>query len=278
MDSLELEAYAKINLGLRVLGKCPDGYHEIDTVLLSLDLADRLTLQTRPEGGITLEMAPDREIPPEGNLAYRAARLLKERVGFEQGVKIRLVKRIPIGAGLGGGSSDAAAVLGGLNELLRLGLDRGELMELGMELGSDVPFFFFGGRCRARGRGEILERIDDLPREHFVLLIPPFPLDTREVYGAWDRLEPSQKLDSPYPNDLEGTALRLAPELRRYREFLVHEGVPFGLSGSGPTYYASFRDEGQAHRFSQKAERELRCRAVICRPTHRGYAIIPRLG
>jgi 4-diphosphocytidyl-2-C-methyl-D-erythritol kinase len=273
---IEVEAYAKINLGLKVLGLRSDGYHEIDTVLLSVDLADLLTIEARPDGEITLEAAADQglDIPLEENLVLRAAQLLRDQVSFEEGVHIKLEKQIPLGAGLGGGSSDAAAALSGLNELLKLKLDRGELMRLGIELGSDVPFFFLGGRCRARGRGEFLEKLPDLPsRSIFVLLIPPLSLSTQEVYEAADRLR-GRTLSSPYPNDLEAAALTLSPELQRYREFLASRGVLFGLSGSGPTYYARFDDVDQARRISRDAEAELGCRVVLCRPTRVGCKIL----
>jgi len=150
-----------VNLGLRVRETRPDGYHEVDTVLQSVDLHDTLELSPCPDpgGGIALKVRVEDsgglDIPPEENLAVRAAELLRERVGLPrgQGVTIELRKRIPVGAGLGGGSSDAAAVLAGLNALFALGLSRKELVELGAALGSDVPFFLWGGRGRARGRG-----------------------------------------------------------------------------------------------------------------------------
>jgi len=270
-----IEAYAKINLGLRVLGLRPDGYHEIDTVLLSVDLADRLVIEARPDGEITLDVTSKlgSVIPIEENLVLRAARLLKERVGFGEGVRIRLEKRIPPGAGLGGGSSDAAAALAGLNLLLDLGLSCEELMRLGSELGSDVPFFLLGGRCRARGRGELLEKLPDIGGSTFVLLIPPYSLSTQKVYEAADRLRRGA-LSSPYPNDLEAAALTLLPELKIHREFLARRGVSFGLSGSGPTYYAHFEDEAQARRLSREAEAELGCRVELCRPTRVGHKIL----
>ncbi len=276
MRTLQIEAYAKINLGLRVLSKRPDGYHEIDTVLQSVDLCDLLTLWARPDGKVVLEMEPELGIPPEANLAYRAAQSLKGRAGLAQGVRIRIEKRVPAGAGLGGGSSDAAAVLAGLNALFALGLSVHELMALGAGLGSDVPFFLLGGRCRARGRGERLEKLPDaaVEREMYVLLVPPFALGAREVYQTFDQLHPSQALSSPYPNDLEAAALALRPELKIYRRFLQQQGVPFGMSGSGPTYFAVLPSEAQAQALAERAKRELPTgtQAFVCRSTRVGYA------
>lgn len=272
--ALNIRAYAKVNLELQVLGKRADGYHEIDTVLQSVDLADLIMLKPHSHREITLEMTPDLGIPPDENLALRAAR--REGAGLSIGAHILIDKRIPAGAGLGGGSSDAAAVLVGLNALFGLGLRTGELSALAAELGSDVPFFLMGGRCRARGRGERLEKIhipDAELSNIYVLFVPPFSLSAREVFEAFDRLQP-KPLDSPYPNDLEGAALALRPELRAYREFLA--GVPFGLSGSGPTYFAVTTDEGEAASLLKLAERELLegTRGLLCRSATTGSDVV----
>jgi 4-diphosphocytidyl-2-C-methyl-D-erythritol kinase len=279
-QTLSIRAYAKVNLGLRVVGRRPDGYHEIDTVLQSIDLCDHITLAPRRDGEISLKTTPDFGIPPDENLALRAARLLNERVGLPMGVRILLDKEIPVGAGLGGGSSDAAAVLRGLNRLFGLGLDAEALMELGAELGSDVPFFLMGGCCRARGRGERLEKLSVSDAELnniYVLFVPPFSLSAREVYGAFERLRP-QALDSPYPNDLEGAALALRPELRPYREFLKSAGAPFGMSGSGPTYFAVVDSETEAAEILRRAERGLceETRRLLCRSVTAGSDVVPQ--
>ena len=280
MRTLQIEAYAKINLGLRVLSKRPDGYHEIDTVLQSIDLCDLITLAPQQDGEISLTMMPDLDIPAEQNLALQAAQLLRKQVGLPMGVHVHIDKRIPVSAGLGGGSSDAAAVLAGLNELFALGLSVHELMALGAELGSDVPFFLLGGRCRARGRGERLEKLPDalIEQEIYVLLVPPFALSTHEVYRTFDQLHPPQMLNSPYPNDLEVAALALRPNLKIYREFLKQQGVSFGMSGSGPTYFAVLTDELQARALAERAKQELPAdtQALVCRPTRVGYALALR--
>lgn len=274
--ALRLRAYAKINLGLRVLAKRPDGYHEIDTTLQTVDLCDVLELELRDNGELSLEMRPDRGIPAEENLALKAARLVRGRFGVPQGVRIRLEKRIPVGAGLGGGSSDAAAVLRGLCALLSPEVDREALGGLALELGSDVPFFLVGGRCRARGRGERLQPIPvpEQERGHvYGLIVPPFSLSAREAYEAWDRRRPPTP-PSPYPNDLEGTALLLRPQLAIYREYLARTGLPFGMSGSGPAYFAVV-PQGEADRFVEEAERALPegTRVLLCRGTSTGTEI-----
>ncbi|OGF53189.1 MAG: 4-(cytidine 5'-diphospho)-2-C-methyl-D-erythritol kinase [Candidatus Fraserbacteria bacterium RBG_16_55_9] len=276
MRSLRIRAYAKINLGLRVTGRRPDGYHEIDTIFQSIDLADELVLERRSDGQVMLTMEPDLGIPMEQNLVFQAVHLLQDPLQMELGVHIHLIKRIPVGAGLGGGSSDAAAALGGVNTLFELGLSKSKLKTLGAELGSDVPFFFEGGRCRAHGRGEILTTLSGSPAPSTItLLIAPFSLSTKGVYAALDQLEPSAELlTAPYPNDLEAVALRMHPELRIYRAYLERASVGFGLSGSGPTYYALFEDEPSARLFSRSAEAELRCQTFLCKSVSMGYEIL----
>jgi 4-diphosphocytidyl-2C-methyl-D-erythritol kinase len=344
---MRIRAYAKINLGLRVLGGREDGYHEIRTLMQSISLADELELEPRPSG-VTLEVEPDLGIPPEENLVYRAARLILARAGCSEGVHIRLLKRIPAGAGLGGASSDAAATLAGINELFQLGFRKEELKALGLELGSDAPFFFEGGLCRAEGRGERLSRLPSPFSDHFIVLLkPPCALRTAEVYAEFDRTggEPAegQKLrmhsshdlirtemrpprgwkrllrranvepgeaeakgeeleyELDLANDLEGAAWKLCPELERYRAFLERwrerVGLFFGMSGSGPTYYAfswawrpglmaGRRDKHISKRFLTRPRselerfmgeaRDLGAWVSLCLPTQVGYEFEPR--
>lgn len=180
-------APAKINLGLEVLGKRPDGYHEIVTILQSLRLADTVTLTLRSEPGIELRVRPaSLDLgPPERNLAVRAAELVPPHRGQPPGVEITLVKRIPVGAGMGGGSADAAAVLLGLGLLRRGGMPLERLEELGASLGSDVPFFFRGGTQLATGRGERLRAAPPWLGYHLVVAYPNRALATAAVYGRW---------------------------------------------------------------------------------------------
>ena len=193
-----LRTSAKVNLALEVLGKRGDGYHEIATVLQAVDLSDRLKLETAD----TLSLhTDDPDLPTDdGNLVMRAARLLQKAAGIEAGARIQLAKRIPVAAGLGGGSSDAAATLWGLSRLWRLGWPKARLQELAVELGMDVPFFLGSGRAVARGRGERLAALPGGGGYALVLVNPRVPLSTREVYGrvpaGW-RAEPTLRGRSP---------------------------------------------------------------------------------
>ena len=176
-----LRAPAKINLYLRVLGKRPDGYHELETVFERVDLADELAFEASRELALTCD---DPSLPcGEDNLVLRAARLLQQATGCGAGARIHLTKRIPIAAGLGGGSSDAAAAMVGLNQLWNLWLESSHLMELGASLGSDVPFFLAPTAFAVgRGRGEQCEPLPPEPPLVHVLVVPPERLSTREVY------------------------------------------------------------------------------------------------
>lgn len=270
MNVLTLTAYAKLNLGLRVLGTRTDGFHEIESVFQTIDVADRLTLRQTTESDIHLDIHPNSELDPDDNLVHRAASRVQDHANHQSGVAIRLEKRIPIGAGLGGGSSDAAATLVGLNRLWSLDLSMSDLQELALELGSDVPFFLQGGRCRVRGRGERIEPIESSLDEVFVLFVPPWPLSTADVYRTYDRLKAPSGGDSPYSNDLEAAALQLEPRLTTYREWLVSQEVPFGLSGSGPVYYAVVESVDRANELVDTACQDLTGTFAICRPMPQG--------
>lgn len=182
--ALTLSAPAKLNLHLRVVGLRPDGYHELDSVFHTIGLADTVRLEAAPEVRLTCS---DPALEGPANLALRAAHALRARAGEGRGVHVRLEKRIPPGAGLGGGSSDAAAVLKGLNRLWGLGLSPEALAEVGAGLGSDVPFFLVGGAARVRGRGERVTALAPLAGTWCLLVHPCVTLSTAEVYRAWDR-------------------------------------------------------------------------------------------
>ena len=277
MESLTLDAHAKLNLGLRVLGRRSDGYHEISSLFQTIDLADRLAFSTTSGSDDRVEMAPDGGVEPHANLVGRAISLVQDRVGPRSAVVVRIEKRIPIGAGLGGGSSDAAATLVGLNRLWDLGLSLDDLHPLALELGSDVPFFLQGGRRRVGGRGEQIDPRSTEPPAgdaSYVLLVPPWSLGTADVYRTFDRLEPSRVISSPYPNDLEAAALHLEPRLRQYRNWLNAADVAFGLSGSGPVYYAVLDDVDEARRVARAAGRALPGDVLTCRPTTGGHQVI----
>ncbi|MEX2157794.1 MAG: 4-(cytidine 5'-diphospho)-2-C-methyl-D-erythritol kinase [Dehalococcoidia bacterium] len=188
VERIVLRAPAKINWTLEVLGKRPDGYHEVSTTLQTIDVCDTITL--RHADAIELEIMGDcsalADEPVEDNLAYRAAALLKKRCGYAGGAHIDLEKRIPVGAGLGGGSSDAAAVLRGLRALWQLDLSDDDLMRMAADLGSDVPFFVVGGRALATGRGEKIEPLPKTADQTLVIAWPERRLDnkTARMYAA----------------------------------------------------------------------------------------------
>lgn len=284
VTTLVIKAFAKINLGLRILGKRPDGYHEIKTTFQSVDLHDMLTLESLSKPGIQLEIASPWALPSgRENLVCRAAELIILRYGQNHGVRIHLEKHIPVGAGLGGGSSDAAATLVGLNMLLQLGLDNAHLHELALELGSDVPYFLIGGLCRGRGRGELLESLPQCLTEHsFVLAMPSCSLATAEAYRKYDGLV--QRGWRPPParfyenidcaNDLEDAAAELCPALRALRETLERlRPELWGMSGSGPAYYAAWHSPIRARHAAQALAELGYAVYSSTRPTPKGYEL-----
>lgn len=273
MDTLTLAACAKLNIGLRVAGLRADGYHELDSVFQTIDLTDQLTLTLREAPGTQVRMVPDRGIDPNANLVHRAIALLDESVDRDAGLSVQVDKRIPIGAGLGGGSSDAAATLVALSHLWGLGLSRAELQPYARRLGSDVSFFLHGGRCRVSGRGDRIEPMGDGNHaiiEAYVLVVPPWPLATSEVYRTFDQLRSSSLINSPYANDLEAAALQLEPRLGSYRDWLLAKDVAFGMSGSGPVYFALASSVAEATDMAAAADRELSGDALVCQPTTSG--------
>ena len=261
-DTLTITAPAKINLLLKVLGKRSDGYHELETVMHQIDLAD--TLYLRPADDFAL-YCDDESLPlGEENLVQRAAREMFMRYDLPGGLEVRLEKRIPIGAGLAGGSSDAAAVIRGINQLYDLSLDTSTLCDIGAKIGSDVPFCVIGGTAVARGRGERLETLAEGPRLYLLLCKPGFSLATADVFGAFNFPEPTnspdlaaftaawQSLDieeiaALLYNSLESASLELAPEIGELKALCWQE-QPLGvlMSGSGPTIYAIFNEMATA--------------------------------
>lgn len=248
---LVLQTSAKVNLALEVLGKRQDGYHELVTLLQAVDLSDRLVLEESETLTLT---ADDPALPTgEGNLVVRGARLLQEAAKVSRGVRVTLRKRIPVAAGLGGGSSDAAATLWGLNRLwgLRWPVDR--IAELAVELGMDVPFFLRGGRALATGRGEILKPLPSTPSLALVLVNPNFSLSTKDVYG---RVPPdvagdgsragalvaalatrsTTRVAASLYNSLEAVVEPAYPVIARIKAALLAVGALGAvMSGSGPT-------------------------------------------
>ncbi len=261
---LIVRAPAKINLTLDVLGRRPDGYHALRSVMQTLELHDTLELT-----GLTApEIVFECDVPAlrgDANLVVRAARLLREHTGYSGGARIALRKRIPIDAGLGGGSSDAAATLQGLAQLWDLDLPRDHLAELGAHLGSDVPFFLYAPTALVSGRGEYVESLPPIPPVHVVLHKPEGGVSTERVFAAFpparysdgsgtERLlaalrEGRPVEEWPLSNGLQETVAELYPEVASALSRLAAAGVPRPiLTGSGSTVYALFASQDQARR------------------------------
>lgn len=243
-------APAKVNLFLKVLGKRQDTYHELLTVFQTVDLVDIIHCSLKGEGIIV--DAPAYLPTGEGNLVYAAARLFYDYLRLSPRVTIRLEKAIPLEAGLGGGSSDAAAVLRGLNHLYDTPLTGHELQELASQLGSDVPFFLYGGTAIGRSRGEIIEPWEDVGQFWLRLIKPPWGLSTAQVYKLWAgpsdadwecfRSSITGRIrDLRLYNDLEQPAQGLRPELRVIKQELLQDGACAALlSGSGSTVFGLY--------------------------------------
>lgn len=257
--SLVLRAPAKVNMSLRIRGRRPDGYHDLDTVMQKLDLCDLVTLTVTDESGIILR-CPDSDLPEDrSNIVFRAAEAFLAACECEKaGVEITLEKNIPVAAGLGGGSSDAGTVLVGMNRLLGAGFSTAELIALARPLGADVPFFVTDfGAVRAKGIGDQMSAVPSLKGCTFVLVNPGFPVSTRWVYEKYaltmadkdSKLCDSQKKIGHVPpcagtNDLEQVALSSYPEIGRLKQVLLGLGASSVLmSGSGPTVFGIFPDE-----------------------------------
>ncbi len=270
---------AKINLFFEILGKRGDGFHEIETLMVPIDLCDTLVAVDEPSGRIELEAAwatadgePQSALgelpPPEQNLAYRAADLLRRRAGVDLGIQLSLLKRIPSAAGLGGGSSDAAAALLAANSVWRLGWSREALASLAAELGSDVPFFLGRGAAVCSGRGERVEEVDGIGPMHLVVVRPPEGLATSAVYGrssvpaqprhataliAALRAGDERRLGELIYNRLEAAAEQISPWIARLRrELTADDCLASQMSGSGSAYFGICRHARHARRVARR--------------------------
>jgi len=238
---------AKVNLHLRLLGKRPDGYHNIETVFERIALFDKITLRSLKNNEIKISC--DNPGVPKGKsgLAYRAAELLKNELGITKGIGVKIVKGIPIAAGLGGGSSDAACILTGLNKLWKLGLSVGRLSGLGKRLGADVSFFIRNCSFAAgTGRGEEITPIRWRKKFWHLLITPPVKLLSGDIYRAYKKKKGVRLFIS---NDLEEAALKKAPLVARLKAALQEIGLTHSLvSGSGPSVFSLFWKRKEAVR------------------------------
>lgn len=266
-EIIKLRAFAKINLGLRVLGRRADGYHEIRTVFQTITLRDTLTFEATVHERLELTCT-DPSIPTdESNLVLRAATLLRERYMSGRGARIRLEKRLPAGGGLGGGSSDAAVTLLALSKLWSLKTDLNELSELGARLGADVPFFLTGGTALGTGTGTDITPLEDTPKTALVVVTPDVRVSTAEAYKALSAPALTKtdgvvnlsvsRTEADFPdslcdvmsNDFEAVVVRLHPEIGRARDALLSAGAArASLSGSGSSVYGVFESELEAER------------------------------
>jgi len=244
-------APAKLNLMLRVLGRRADGYHLLQTVIRFIDFGDTLAFRVR-EDGVIARAGGVPGLPAEDDLAVRAARRLQAAAGTRLGADITVEKRIPVGGGLGGGSSDAATTLLALNRLWGTGLDRGRLAALGLELGADVPVFVGGENALAEGIGERLTPLA-VPPAWYLVLVPPVGVPTARIFGHSELKRDSKpiKITAFSPelagNDLEPVVCREYPEVARHLEWL-RQAAPAWVTGTGACVFAAFSTEAAARR------------------------------
>lgn len=264
MEKMELRALGKINLGLDVLGRRENGYHDVRMVMQTVYLYDLITLKKKEEPGI--ELTTNLSFLPvnENNLAYRAAKLLMDEFGLPGGLLIRLEKHIPVAAGMAGGSSNAAAVLYGMNRLFSLGLTEKELMERGVTLGADVPYCILRGTVLAEGIGEILTPLPPMPRCQILLAKPPVNVSTRMVYEKLDACQIVNhpdidglirglqdqdlgKVASSMGNVLEEVTIGEYPVIDEIKRIMRESGALNAMmSGSGPTVFGIYADRAKA--------------------------------
>lgn len=270
MDRIELKALGKINLGLDVLGKRENGYHDVRMVMQTVYLYDQITIKKRKKPGIGLETNLYYLPVNENNLTYRAAKLLKDEFHIEEGVSIRLEKHIPVAAGMAGGSSNAAAVLFGMNRMFGLGLTTEELMERGVLLGADVPYCIMRGTVLAEGIGEILTPLSPMPKCYVLLAKPPVAVSTKLVYEKLDsqeiKIHPDidaiieglkekslSKIAASMGNVLENVTIEEYPVIEEIKNIMKRAGALNAMmSGSGPTVFGIFDDKEPARAAAQK--------------------------
>jgi 4-diphosphocytidyl-2-C-methyl-D-erythritol kinase len=266
MRSIRLKAYAKINLGLDVIRKREDGYHEVRMIMQTVKLYDRIELQKKKKQGITVSTNLYYVPANENNLAYKAAKLLADEFGIKEGVHIDLKKMIPVAAGMAGGSSDAASVMYGMNKMFDLGLDRKELMERGVKIGADVPYCIMRGTALSEGIGEALTKLPPVPACRVLIAKPPVSVSTKYVYENLraDRIESHPDIDGMMEalkegdlygiaermeNVLETVTIKKYPVIGEIKNKMKQAGAVNALmSGSGPTVFGIFDDERKIRR------------------------------
>ena len=277
-----VEANAKINLTLDILGKRPDGFHEVAMVMQTIGLHDTLVMEKK-ERDIELSINVPWLKADEKNLAWRAAELIRQEYGLEGGVRIELTKRIPVAAGLAGGSADAAAVLKGMNDLYGLQLDEEKLCELGARLGSDIPFCIMGGTMLATGRGEVLTRLSDMPETWVVLAKPRISVSTAWAYQNYDEQGAERHPDNEaikqaiargnrkavaglLCNVLESVTIKKYDVIAEYKQMMLDKGAMASMmSGSGPTVFGLAKNREQAESIADVLRQETNADVFVTR-------------
>jgi len=267
---LKLKAYAKINLALDVLSKREDGYHEIRTIMQTVDLYDIINIEKIEEDNIIVTTSSENIPTDNKNHAYIAASLLKERFGVKQGVRIHIEKNIPVSAGLAGGSTDAAAVLKGLNEIFELNLSEQQLMEIGREIGADVPFCLVGGTALCEGIGEKVIKLKSAPQMNILIAKPEVYVSTQAVYEALDlsKVKKRPNIEAMISAIEEGNVKEIAKNLCNVLEVVTVNQYPVinrvkdimrnnnalgtVMTGSGPAVFGIFSNRYDALKAAER--------------------------
>ena len=286
MNQIELKALAKINLGLDVLGRRENGYHDVRMVMQSIYLYDEVKIEKTEAPGIALASNLSFLPTGEGNIAYKAAQLLTEEFEIGEGVKITLNKHIPVAAGLAGGSSNAAAVLFGMNRMFHLGLTREELMARGVRLGADVPYCIMRGTVLAEGIGEELSVLPAMPKCTVLIAKPPVSVSTKVVYEALDAKEIVEHPDidgiieglkkhslkqvaACMGNVLEDVTIPMHPVIDRIKQEMIDAGALNAMmSGSGPTVFGLFESRAAAREAQRRIREKSLTRQVYVTSIH----------
>ncbi len=264
MDKISLKAMGKINLALDVIGRRENGYHDVRMIMQSVQIYDRLIVSKKKEPGITVSTNRSYLPTDKGNLVYQAAKILVDEFGIREGIHIELKKFLPVAAGMAGGSSDAAAVLYGMNRMFRLGLSKDDLMKRGVTIGADIPFCILRGTVLAEGIGEILTPLRNVPPAHVLIAKPGINVSTKTVYEQLDSHPITNHPDidgmlaAIDAGDYRGVAYRLGnvledvtkaeyPVIGEIEEVMLKNGAEgCAMSGSGPTVFGLFADENAA--------------------------------
>ena len=285
MNSINIKAHAKINLALDVIGKRDDGYHELNMIMQSIKLHDKIYIRKNDSREIKLKSNLPYIPLDHKNIVYKAVELFTETYNIDQGVFVNIYKQIPVSAGLAGGSTDAAATIKGLNKLFNTGLSLEEMMELGGKLGADVPFCMMMGTALSQGIGDILTPLDKMPNCSILLVKPSFSVSTKKVYNnlkldhtiSHPDISASLKaiqnndlleLSSYMGNVLESVTIKKYPSINKIKKMMVDNGALVALmSGSGPTVFGLFEDQGVAKKaYNSIKKAKFRKRIYLTKP------------